>query len=437
MQWLKWQRKFARACRALLTSLPLIVLVALAVRAGFAWNEGRHLPANVRATVPFYQETGNIARSLALGHGFSDLFRQGTGPTAWLTPVYPLLLAGIFRIFGIFTAASFTVAVALNIVFSTAVCIPIFYASRKITGVGVGATAAWLWAIFPNAIMIPFEWIWDTCLTTLLAALILCSTLGLAESRRVRDWCLYGLLWGAALMTNPALASLLPFLLGWAAYHASPHWRQRASLVALAALLAVLCCVPWTVRNYAAFHRFVPLRSNFPFQLWLAHNRVWDPRAPWNARVSAYEQDARYKRLGENAFMEEKWNDALAFIRTHPALEVELFADRFVAFWIGLDHPVQRFAQSDSLSGRMLLIVNFLVTLGTLAGLVAVWAKYRRYASLLSAFPVVFPWVYYLTQPYLRHRQPIDPALMLLTAIALHCAAWWCRNRFGHSGSFP
>jgi Dolichyl-phosphate-mannose-protein mannosyltransferase len=406
--------------RKLLTCLPLIVIVALLARGGFAWDEGRQMPATVRATVPFFQETGNIARSLAEGKGFSDLFRQGTGPTAWLTPVYPLLLAGIFRIFGIFTAASFTAAVALNIAFSAVTCAPIFYAGRKISRVGVGATAAWLWAIFPNAIMIPFEWIWDTCLTTLLAALILWFTLNIiAESQRARDWCLYGLLWGFALLTNPALGSLLPFLLGWAAFEVRPRLRRALALLGLALVMMVLCCAPWTVRNYVAFHRFVPLRSTFPFALWLGHNPVWDPRSPWNTRISAYEQDSDYKRLGETAFMQEKWTEAVTFVRAHPALEVSLFARRFVAFWAGTDSPIERFREAESLSDRLLLLANFLLTLGTVGGLIVVWMKRRRYAFLLSAFPVVFPLTYYATQPYLRYRQPIDPVLMLLTAVAL------------------
>jgi hypothetical protein len=421
-QWFRRQGKVARTCRRLIVSLPLIVLVALGVRAGFAWNEGRKLPATVRATVPFFQETGNVARSLALGHGFSDLFRQGTGPTAWLTPVYPLLLAGIFHMLGIFTAASFTAAVALNIVFSTAVCVPIFYAGRKMCGLGVGAAAAWLWAIYPNAIIIPFEWIWDTCLTTLLAALIFSFTLKLAETQRKRDWLLYGLLWGFALLTNPALASLLPFLLGWAAWQASRtsvRPRCALALVTLALLTTVGCCTPWTVRNYVAFHRLVPLRSNFPFALWLAHNRVWDPRSPWNARVTAFEQDAKYERLGENAFMQEKWNEALQFIRTHPRLEVHLFARRFVAFWAGIDSPIEHFLGAESLGDRIVLLSNFLVALGTAGGLIVIWIKRQRYAFFLSAFPVMFPCVYYATQPYLRYRLPIDPVLMLLIAIAI------------------
>src|SRR5258707_10207656 len=58
---------------------------------------------------------------------------------------------------------------------------------------------------FPSAIMIPFEWIWDTSLSALLAARMLWATLELADSDRVRDWCGYGLLCGFSLMTNPSL----------------------------------------------------------------------------------------------------------------------------------------------------------------------------------------------------------------------------------------
>lgn len=407
------------AWRRLVVSLPLIVVVAVGGRASFAWNQGRKIPANLVGIIPFQQETGNIARSLALGKGFSSPFNQGTGATAWLTPVYPLLLAGIFRIFGIFTAASFIVAVALNIIFSAAACLPIFYAGRKIAGVSVGASAAWFWAIFPNAIMIPFEWIWDTCLTALVAALILWFTLKLAESTRARDWCLYGLLWGFALMTNPALGSLLPFLLAWAAYRARGCGRRSPALAALALLMVLLCCTPWTVRNYTAFHRFVPLRSTFPVALWLGHNRVFDPRAPATTRVTPYQEAREYQRLGEDAFMRKKWAEALLFIRTHRALEIDLFEQRFVAFWAGLDSPFKRFLDAESLGDRILLLANFLAAMGTLAGLAAVWIKWRQYAFALSAFPVVFPWMYYATLPYLRYRQPIDPILMLLAALAL------------------
>ena len=110
------------------------------------------------------------------------MFRMDTGPTAWLAPIYPLLVAGIFKIFGIFTTRAFFAAVFLNILFSSAACVPIYFAGKRVGGLGVASMAAWLWALFPNAIMMPFEWIWDTSLSALLAATILWATLALAES---------------------------------------------------------------------------------------------------------------------------------------------------------------------------------------------------------------------------------------------------------------
>lgn len=117
--------------------------------------------------------------------------------------------------------------------------------------------------------------------------------------------------------------------------------------------------------------------------------------------------------------MQQKWDESLEFIGTHRGLEAELFADRFVAFWAGIDFPVEHFLKAETWWDRILLLANSLVVLGTAGGLVAVWIRRRRYALLLSAAPLVFPWLYYVTQPYLRYRLPIDPILMLLMAMAV------------------
>ena len=83
---------------------------------------------------------------------------------------------------------------------------------------------------------------------------------------------------------------------------------ERVARPAAALGLAILCCVPWTVRNYVQFQRWIPLRSNFPFELWSGNNEVFDPRSPdINARVTRYGEQRRYVQLGETAFMQEKW----------------------------------------------------------------------------------------------------------------------------------
>jgi hypothetical protein len=401
-------------------SLWLIVGVAMVCRAGYAYQQAREISPQALASTPFEQETGNIAMAVATGKGYSSPMRRETGATAWLTPVYPLMLAGIFCVFGVFTLHAFYAAAALNIIFSAATCVPIYFAGRRIAGVGAASVAAWLWALFPNAIVIPFQWIWDTSLTALLAGTILWATLALVESRRMRDWCAYGFLWGISLLTNPALATALPFLLGWAVYRERSEGRGRFARPAAALGIAILCCVPWTVRNYAEFHRFIPLRSNFSFELWLGNNEVFDDRSPnINARVTRYGEERRYVQLGETAFMQEKWNLASEFMRTHKRLEVRLTAWRFMSFWLGSFRPVQDFENADSAWIRAIFALNFLTAIGCAIGIVILRRARSPYAFPAGVFVVVVPLVYYVTHASLRYRHPIDPIVLMLTAIAV------------------
>ena len=123
------KRRFLRVA----TSLWLILLVAMGLRLAYGWIQVRHSPQN-SFVFQFEQETGSIAHSLAVGKGFSSPYGAESGPTAWLTPVYPLLIAGIFRIFGVQSPHSFFASVFMNMIFSAATCIPIFYAGKRIAG---------------------------------------------------------------------------------------------------------------------------------------------------------------------------------------------------------------------------------------------------------------------------------------------------------------
>ena len=415
------QNRFKRAVVAAATSLTLIVLVALGARLAFAWDQERQIPRDILAPASFAQETGSIASALAQGKGFSSPFGRETGPTAWLTPVYPLLVAGVFRAFGIFTRASFFTVFFLNALFSSAVCIVIFHVGKRISGLGLASAAAWLWAVFPNAIMVPFEWVWDTCLAALLSALLLWATLELAESQRLQDWCLYGLLWGLVLMTNPSLGSLLPFLLGWAAYRVQCKKHPQVLVKILAAAgIAFLCCVPWTVRNYTQFHRLVPLRSNFPLELYIGNNNNYASRQfVWPPKINKDIELFRYFKLGESAFMDDEHRKAMAFIYAHPKIFIELTWERFITFWAGLPEPLLAFERTDSALVRALLICNTLAAIGGLLGLVILICKRNPYAFPAAVYPIVFPWLYYITHPNLRYRHPIDPIVLLLFAVAV------------------
>jgi Dolichyl-phosphate-mannose-protein mannosyltransferase len=401
------------------TSLLLTMTVAFAVRVGFACDQTEKIPREVAGVVAFQTETGHIAYSLTTGKGFASPFQRDSGPTAWLTPVYPLLVAGIFKVFGVYTRTSFFCAVFLNIIFSAVTCVPIFHAGKRIAGLGVGSGAAWLWAIFPNAILIPFEWIWDTSLAALLAAILLWATLELGDSERWRDWSFYGLLWGLTLMTNPALASVFPVLLGWLAYRTRRQARFSLTRPAIAAALVLLCCIPWTVRNFVVFHRFIPFRSNLSYELYIGNNENYDELRRGRPAVITQDMETlRYLRMGETAFMDEEKRKALRFIESHPRMEMQLVAWRFVDFWMGVPDPWSTFLNADSWLVRVILLGDLLSSVGALLGVLALFWRRNAYATPLAAFPLFFPILYYVTHTSLRYRHPIDPALLLLTAIA-------------------
>ena len=63
--------------------------------------------------------------------GFSNPFNEATGPTAWEPPLYPFLIAGVFKLFGVYTHASALVLLGLNSLFSALTCVPIFLIAKR------------------------------------------------------------------------------------------------------------------------------------------------------------------------------------------------------------------------------------------------------------------------------------------------------------------
>jgi 4-amino-4-deoxy-L-arabinose transferase-like glycosyltransferase len=418
--------------RAAATSLWLILAVALLLRVGFLYQFQHEHPKQAVSVIPFLFESGNIAHSLAVGAGFSSPFRVNTGPTAWMPPIYPLLLAGIFRIFGPYTFASFIAATLLNIFFATIACVPIFFAGKRIAGLRVAAAGAWLWAIFPNAILIPVESMWDASLAAFLVATILWATLALAESSRTRDWCAYGLLWGVTLMTNATLVALFPLLLAWLAYRAHEQRRPGLGKLVLSLGIVALCCAPWTIRNYKVFHAFVPLRSGLGLQLWLGNNDTTQDifRAERHPIYDAGER-AKYVDLGEVAYMREKQSQALQYMQSHPAREAHLIWHRIISFWSGgTPTPLKDFLNVDSTWFRFVLLFNLAAALGALYGIVVLVRRRSPNWFPAAVFPLIFPWAYYLSLVLPRYRLPIDPVVLLLTAVAVE-SLFKTRSRAG------
>src|SRR3984893_14183207 len=193
----------------------------------------------------FGYETGRIARSIVEGKGFSSPLFSETGPTAWMTPVYPYIVAAVFKVFGIYTTASAVVLLSLNALTSALTCLPISFIARRTFGERAAKWAGWGWVFFPYAVYFPVERIWETWLSTLLLSLLFLFGLHLENRDGTGTWIGFGALSGLAALTCPAIVSVLPFLGGWSCFGLFQRRRAWLRPAAVAGLAVVVVVSPW------------------------------------------------------------------------------------------------------------------------------------------------------------------------------------------------
>ena len=360
---------------------------------------------------------GRVARSLVTGHGFGNVFAD-TGPTAVLSPVYAYLLAGIFWMFGPHTRASVITALAINSLFSALTCIPVFLLARRCFGHRVAMWSGWLWAFSPYGIYYGADWAWSTCLLTLLLCCLFLIALKLENSGSLLHWTGFGLLTGVATLTEPVTLAVVPFLGAFTCYR---HYRQRLTwlLPATAASLAFLAVLsPWIIRNYETFHQFIPVRSGLGLELYIGNNGY---SARWvNSALHPNHSDAEleeYEKSGEVAYMEHKRQQAVDYIRAHPGWYVRMTLRRVLYIWTGYWSLDRAYLKDEPLDPPNILVATTFSVLALL-GLRRVfqldWAIGVRFAIVLGCFPLV----YYLSHPETYYFRPVDPLLVVLTAVA-------------------
>jgi 4-amino-4-deoxy-L-arabinose transferase-like glycosyltransferase len=393
-------------------SILFIVLVALLLRLAVITIGHTYRITPRRDHFQYGWEMGRLARSIATGQGFSSPTDLPTGPSAWAPPVYPYILAGVFKLFGVYSALSAWVILAFNSVFAALTSLTLYRIAQRIYGIGVARATAWTWAVFPYAIYWPVRVVWETSFTTFLLSLALLLTLRLSDGPpRRRMWILFGLLWGVIALTNTAVVSMLPFCLLWLLYRLARRPQQFVG-AALCALTAALVVSPWLVRNYQVFGKFVFVRDNLPLEMYEANNDqsagLWTRNEHPGNNPEAMR---RFQELGELGFMAEKQQEIRQFIREHPEQFLWFSVERAVYFWIAPP-------QAAILAGYDLMIsrhTNFL--LGAMFAFAGLWLTIRnrkRGGFLLACFLLIYPLPYYLVMPFVRYKHPIEPEMIML-----------------------
>ena len=362
-------------------------------------------------------EMGRVARSIVTGQGFSSSYTQPTGPTALLPPVYPFLLACVFKLFGIYTTASALTILTLNNLFSSFTCLPIFLIARRVFGVRVASWAGWTWAFFPYSAILSNLFVWETTLTTLLLILIVLATLHIERSISLIAWVVYGLLWGFAALTGPAVLSALPFLAVWVWVR---HWRRGnncTGAAVVASLVFLATVAPWIWRCSQTYGRFVAFRSNFGLEILVGNSDDTSNPFNWSLLPSAGVRNnlselEKLIRVGEPAYLAEKDHEARELVEQHPLRFAGLTLRRILYTWTGFWDLSPRSWLDDS--GLPNILMYSLISLLAWTGLIRAIHDGRDGAVPLVILVVCFPLIYYITHPEIRFRHPIDPVVVIL-----------------------
>ncbi len=362
----------------------------------------------------FGWEMGRIARSIALGEGFSNPYGGNTGPTAWEPPLYPYLMGGVFKLFGVYTYASAWVLLTINSLFAVLTCVPVYLIAERMFDERVALWSAGVWALLPYVWYWSIHWLWDTTFTPLVLSLIFLVALEMAFEKEewpgLQGWMIFGALWGVGALANPSMLTFLPFCGLWI-------WRQRfkrdlPSLAGVAASSVIFFLVlsPWLIRNYEVFGRFVFLRDDFGLQLRLGNWKGAD------GMLMAYLQPSqnklefeKFQRMGELAYSADCKRLAVEWIGGNPGRFVVVSLKRFFYYWNGVPRETSSLAPVDFRSSL------FLAT-----SVLAIWGlgralrQKRRGAWLFAGLVLTYPTTYYFVFVNARYRHAIEPELLIL-----------------------
>jgi hypothetical protein len=359
-----------------------------------------------------------LAQSLVSGRGLSSPFGGSTGPTAFLAPGYPAIVSLVFRLFGGCSFVSGAVMMGLQTLFAVLTVAIIMDLSRRLFGAPAANLAGAFWAVSPPLIWLPAV-LWETSLSILLLIGMVALALRCVDKPGAGFFAVMGAYCGLAMLVNPSLMLSLFAIVGWTIYQTRPVGGHELWMCLLV-FLAVFA--PWPIRNARVLHAFIPLRSNFGYEVWQGNHPgatgVFDTTIEPLGNKQEYSD---YAAKGEVAYMRDKGTLARDYIRTYPSEFIKLSAERVARFWAGAGFAV---------NSRVVELHAVLTSLLGLAGLAALYRRRRekdRGRAVLFLLPLlVFPLPYYITHAEFRFRLVLDPLLTILGAYAItQVGSYW------------
>lgn len=412
--------------------LGLIAIFFIALAARLAVIAGLESWKNPNA-----MEHRGVAMSLLKGHGFSFREFDYFGQSSVQSPPYPLLLAGLFKVFGEDSARAYTAAMTINAIAGALSCVVTgLLAHRLGASFLISLVAAALVAVWPTQV-------YAVTVAQAISLITLCTVCVMwlfyvaIDSHKILPWVTYSLIGCLGALTEPVM---LPFMalsglliLFWPKLPWSIRFRNAAILF----LSALLVIGPWSYRNYRVHGKFVPVKNTVWVNIWKGANpyATGTDRLPMTPEMrerlktmtDAEKRDAnfdnarQYDKLTDDQRREltgqpeikreelfHKW--AVGWITANPQKWIELCGIRLAkTLWIEWDNP----------KGEQFYFVSRTILLGLSAlGLILAFLhRWRMLIPILVMGTGVLTYTFTITAA--RFAFPYEPWQLILAALAV------------------
>jgi hypothetical protein len=371
-------------------------------------------PAEVSAT--WHQHLGgeyfNIAQAIVDGRGFSDPFGEATGPTAWMPPLYPALLACILWAV---RSRALVAAVILALTHASVATIgtTVYSIARRRSrfappSLVVAIVVAWLVAFNVWFSMITQD-VWLIALGVNAMVVLICRRV---ERGEAKPWA-WAVVGGVFLFSSPALVVPWAILVAYFAVQ-DRQWRRWATAGAMFVALAV----PWTARNALTFHAFIPVKANLAYDAYASNviddDGIYDNKHlmlhPFTNSVTRFE----YARLGEVGFNEHYRELMADHLRKHRKDVMRRVVNRVVAATVDY-RPI---AQDEG--GRILSFTRVIYCLPLISFLILALLseRDRKLTDACCLFSAAYLAPYVLVAFYVRYWLALTPIFLLVIFLA-------------------
>ncbi|MFA5089623.1 MAG: glycosyltransferase family 39 protein [Candidatus Omnitrophota bacterium] len=343
-----------------------------------------------------------LALNILEGRGFTLDGR----PSTFHEPFYSYFLAAVYYLFGY----SYTLARVIQCVIGSVICILIFFISKRLFNLKIAVISASIACLNPGFIK-SVKYLMTENIFTLLFLISIFFIIKYTEKRDLKDLIFSGVALGVATLTRSAVF-LFPFFIVLLLLKRKPPLVCSIRRNILSAIIFMLCfilpIIPWTLRNWRVYHRFIPICTKGGLAFYISYIPKDGKLYGFITNDSTTEKSKLLgSELEQSNFL---FKETLKFIKNNPRRILKLEVLKAAYFWSPFDWEILGCG-----------VYNFMYGFVFPFFIYGIIVAFKRFRELLPVYlPIIYSFLFALvTYGSPRFRLPVEPYIIIIASAGI------------------